>query len=77
MQCTSPHLPPLYSTGAVYVFMTYDNGQTWVQEAKLLASDGGADDDFGRSVAVHHHTIVAGAVYDDDKGTNAGEGHLL
>ena len=55
------------------MFVTYDNGQTWVQEAKLLASDGEAGDEFGYSVAVHNHTIVAGAYRDDDKGTNAGE----
>ena len=66
---------PLYATGAVYVFVTYDNGQTWVQEAKLLASDGGAGDEFGHSVAVHNHIIVAGAYGDDDKGNAAGEGH--
>ena len=51
------------SCGAAYVFQ-YD-GVGWVQVAKLLASDGAADDKFGGSVAVDGDTIVAGAPGDD------------
>ena len=45
--------------GAVYVFRR--NGTTWVQEAKLTASDGSADDNFGISVSIDGDTIVVGA----------------
>lgn len=59
--------------GAVYVFISYDGGHTWVQKQKLLASDGAVSDYFGRSVAIHMNRIVVGAQYDDNsKGTDAG-----
>jgi hypothetical protein len=44
---------------------------------KLLASDGVADDRFGNSVAVDGNTAVIGAIYDDDKGSNAGAAYVF
>ena len=49
--------------GAAYVFR-YD-GASWVEEAKLLASDGEDDDQFGSAVAIEGNTIVIGADNDD------------
>ncbi len=49
----------LTGPGFAYVFRRVDG--LWNQEAKLLASDGGADDAFGISVAVRGDTIVVGA----------------
>ncbi len=43
---------------------------TFVQEQKLVASDGAAYDDFGKSVSVSGNTAVVGA-YGDDVGANA------
>ena len=55
------------------MYITVDNGLTWTQQQKLLASDGAAGDNFGLSVAVYNNTIVAGASYDDNvRGVNAG-----
>ena len=55
------------------MYVTYDDGHTWVYKQQLAASDGGADDHFGNAVAVYNNTIVAGARYDDNqKGGNAG-----
>ena len=45
--------------GVAYVFV--QNGITWTQQAELIASDGGADDQFGFSVAVNGGTVVIGA----------------
>ena len=45
--------------GAAYVFVR--TGSTWVQQAKLVADDGGADDLFGVSVALHGNTALVGA----------------
>ena len=57
--------------GAVYVYS--DSGTAeWSQQHKLLASDGTGGDRFGYAVAVYNYTIAAGAIYDDDKGSNAG-----
>ena len=49
--------------GAVYVFTR--SGDTWTQTAKLTASDAGASDRLGDSVAIDGDTIVAGAPGDD------------
>jgi len=49
----------LTGPGFAYVFRRVDG--VWNQEAKLLASDGGADDAFGISVAVRGDTVVVGA----------------
>lgn len=45
--------------GAAYVFRY--NGSNWVQEQKLLASDGTEKDGFGKSVAISGDTILIGA----------------
>ena len=47
------------SQGAAYVFTRSDN--TWSENQKLVASDGGLFDNFGASVALHRDTIVVGA----------------
>ena len=47
-------------TGAVYVF-TRDSLGAWSQQARLTASDGGLNDEFGVSVAVDGDTVVVGA----------------
>ena len=47
--------------GAAYVLRTTDGGATYVELAKLTASDGGNDHRFGWSVAIDGNTIVVGA----------------
>jgi prepilin-type N-terminal cleavage/methylation domain-containing protein len=47
------------SSGSAYVFTR--SGTSWTQEAKLLASDGAANDFFGRSVSISGGTAVIGA----------------
>jgi hypothetical protein len=49
--------------GAAYVFTR--SGGTWTEQAKLTASDGSKDDQFGFSVAVSGDTAVIGAPSDD------------
>jgi hypothetical protein len=46
--------------GAAYVFS--GSGSAWTQQAKLMASDGGAGYQIGYAVAVSGTTVVAGAV---------------
>ena len=53
------------STGSAYVFARDSNGE-WSQNAKLTASNAGADDLFGNSVAVDDDTIAVGAYGKDD-----------
>jgi hypothetical protein len=47
------------ATGAAYVFV--HSGTTWSQQARLMAGDGAAGDQFGYSVAISGTTIVVGA----------------
>src|SRR6266404_4056489 len=47
------------SQGAAYVFTRSTN--TWSENQKLLASDGGLFDNFGASVALYRDTIAVGA----------------
>ena len=57
--------------GSAYVFTR--TGSTWTERAKLTASDGGARDQFGLSVAVSRNAAVVGAP-GDDVGANADQG---
>ncbi len=58
--------------GAAYVFTR--SGSTWTQQAKLLASDGGSADYFGRSVALSSdgNTAMVGASGKTGTSTNQG-----
>merc|ERR1719271_725771 len=47
--------------GAAYVLRTTDGGASYVELAKLMASDGTYDHRFGWSVAIDGNTIVVGA----------------
>ena len=64
-------------TGAVYIFRTTDNGATWVQTAKLTASDATSNDLFGCAVAIDGNTVVIGAYKDDDGGTDSGSAYVF
>jgi hypothetical protein len=55
-------------SGAVYVFTR--TGTSWSQQAYLKASNLGADDRFGTSVAISGDTIIATAVFEDGNGSN-------
>ena len=62
-------------SGSAYVF-TRESG-VWSQSAKLTPSDGAREDWFGWSVAVDGDTAVAGAVFDDDNGSESGSAYVL
>ncbi|MEZ5352869.1 MAG: BACON domain-containing carbohydrate-binding protein [Bryobacteraceae bacterium] len=57
----------LANAGAAYVFVR--NGGVWSQQAHLKASNSGAGDRFGRSVAVSSGIAVAGAAGEDSGAT--------
>ncbi|MFC2014605.1 hypothetical protein ACFLUP_01270 [Chloroflexota bacterium] len=58
------------NSGSVYIFVRDKTG--WSEQAKLIAGDGEANDNYGRAVANSNNTIAAGAYGDDDNGYNAG-----
>ncbi|MCP5089855.1 MAG: hypothetical protein GY949_02925, partial [Gammaproteobacteria bacterium] len=65
------------NSGAAYVFTRDGADGAWSQQVKLLASDGGATDQFGISVALGGDTAVIGAQLDDDNGSNSGAAYVF
>ena len=65
-------------SGSAYIYRF--NGAMWVQEQKLLASDGAANHVFGHSVSVSgapgSEVAVVGANGDDDNGTSSGSAYI-
>ena len=61
-------------SGSAYVFTR--TGTTWTQQAKLLASDGQAGDDFG-DVSLSGDTALIGAALDDDNGVDSGSAYVF
>ncbi|KAJ5067624.1 hypothetical protein M0811_02812 [Anaeramoeba ignava] len=53
-------------SGAAYLF--HKNGASWVQNSKLIASDGSGYDRFAWSVAIDNSYAVVGAFYHQDHG---------
>ncbi len=55
---------PLCNSGSAYVFRF--DGSKWNEEAKLIAYDGEAEDEYGNAVAIDGDYIVVGARWGDD-----------
>lgn len=66
---------PAMDAGSAYAFRS--DGATWVQEQKLVASDGQATDNFGFSVSLSGDFAIIGAWNDDDLGANAGAAYIF
>ena len=58
-------------SGSAYIFKR--NGSTWSQQAKLLASDGGAYHEFGFSVSISGDRVLVGA----DGANNIGAAYIF
>ena len=68
---------PWVDEGSAYIFIR--SGTSWSQQAKLVATDGQAGDDFGWNVDISNdgsHAIV-GAPEEDAGGTNAGAAYVF
>ena len=65
------------NSGSVYVLRTTDGGATYVELAKLTASDPEMAAYFGKSVAIDGDTIVVGSPYDDDAGSQSGSVYVF
>ncbi|MCK7593971.1 putative Ig domain-containing protein [Pseudomarimonas salicorniae] len=62
--------------GSAYVFVR--DGQEWVLQAKLIAEDGNASDQFGYAVALDGDDALVGALYDDvDARTDQGSAYVF
>ncbi len=63
------------NAGAAYVFVY--SGGAWSEQAKLLADDGSAIDQFGIAVAIDDRTAVVGAYWEGDLGSNSGAAYAF
>ncbi|WP_052055451.1 malectin domain-containing carbohydrate-binding protein [Myxosarcina sp. GI1] len=64
------------NSGSAYIF-TKDTDGNWIETAKLTASDAANNDQFGRSISIDNDTMVIGARYDDDNGSNSGSAYIF
>ena len=60
-----------YFAGSVYFYTQM--GSSWSRQGKILAADGAAFDYFGISVSLYTSSALIGAIWDDDKASDAGE----
>ena len=63
------------NSGAAYIFGRRKDD--WVQEAKLVPSDGQTGDVFGYSVAISGETSIIGAYGDDDAAPEGGSAYIF
>jgi hypothetical protein len=63
------------SQGSVYVFHRI-NGN-WTQEAKIIAADGGINDQFGSALAMVGDTVLIGAPHDSVGGVSKGSAYIF
>jgi hypothetical protein len=63
------------NSGSAYVFRF--NGVDWIEEAKLLASDGATGDRFAWSLGIAGHIAVVAAHKNDDQGTDSGAAYVF
>ncbi|MHC4499419.1 MAG: FG-GAP-like repeat-containing protein, partial [Planctomycetota bacterium] len=64
--------------GSAYIFYKDQGGaDNWGEVKKIKASDGAEGDYFGYAVSINGDTVVAGAKYDDDKGTSSGSAYVF
>ena len=61
--------------GSAYVFARI--GTIWSEQAKLIASDGAAQDQFGSAVAISGNTVVVTALRNDTPVENAGSAYVF
>jgi subtilisin-like proprotein convertase family protein len=65
----------LSQSGSAYVFRY--NNSSWIEESKIVASDGYLNDNFGNTVAISASYIIIGANEDDDLGSNSGSAYIF
>ena len=64
------------TSGSAYVF-TRDGTGNWIQQAKLLAQDGLAGDQFGGAVSVSGDTALIGSSRNDVNGPDSGSAYVF
>ncbi|MCD4819167.1 MAG: PKD domain-containing protein [Candidatus Cloacimonetes bacterium] len=63
------------SSGSAYIFIRSDT--IWTEQAKLTASDGALENNFGYSVSISGDYAVIGAMGNDENGTHSGAAYVF
>jgi hypothetical protein len=64
-----------YQSGSAYIFHKTDAG--WIEDVKLTAADGAAEDIFGRAVSIYEDFAIVGSFGDDDDGDRSGSAYVF
>jgi len=62
-------------SGSVYIF-NY-NGSSWMQQAKIKASDGEPEEEFGDAVYINDNYALIGMQFDDENGMYSGSAYIF
>ncbi len=65
------------NTGSAYLFARSGSPPTWIQKAKMTASDPGAQDAFGTSVGLSGNSIMVGSPNNADAGNSTGSAYAF
>ena len=65
------------SSGSAYIFRLGRTANSWLQEAKITATDDDASDRFGAAVALDGHRALVGANGDDEAGSASGAAYIF
>ena len=71
----SDNLAGAKKAGSAYIFVR--NGDSWKQQAKLVAPDPEDEDAFGFAVSIDRNTAIVGVPMDDDAGKDAGLAYIF
>ena len=64
-------------SGSAYIYERNEGGSNnWGEVTKITASDGADNDRFGLSVGISGDTVVVGANFDDDNGSDSGSAYI-
>ena len=63
------------SSGSVYVY--HINGANWIEQEKLIASDGEINDSFGYTLELSDDYAIIGTHYDDVNGYQSGSAYIF
>lgn len=64
-----------FGQGAAYIFQNI--GSEWIQQSKIVASDGAANDNFGCGVSISGEYALIGALRNSSRGTDAGAAYIF
>lgn len=63
-----------FNSGSVYVYTRHAG--LWIEQQKLTAIDGSANDQYGLTLSLADNTAVIGAPFDDDNGFDSGSAYI-